>query len=455
MGEGWRLGTTARACAVMAAAIAGARARARAVEGGKGRDARDAEASGGEGEATREEETASTTTVSRSGSVPEFDEVRAMYHDAMNTLSTLDGDQGYDVATRAFGRIANLAKERGDKNLECEAALIVAEIEINSLRRMYAVYERDAVHDGIDASQFERITQTTLKLAYDNGDKISEARAHLAVGDYYSMAVNDHVAALEHYGLAREFARDEGILPVETEACRRMRWTQSIRGDVDGAVALSREVLRLTREYVAMLNDEKESSKRDATVPLMLREHWYLGGYENQEVYALKEHGCTLRGETRLLSRPLVLEKYQDEAVRTFEEAIATLDSHWKRSESSFETDAEGAAIKLSLLAHLGDILDNDLERTPENHASAVEYRRTYNELKPGSFGSNVTCALCEEPLGGLSIDDARIQMTYAWDACESSHHFHSACLEAAFDETAHAGCPGCKAEIQSTATSN
>lgn len=339
--------------------------------------------------------------------------------------------------------------------MECEAALIVAEIEINSLRRMYAVYERDAVHDGIDASQFERITQTTLKLAYDNGDKISEARAHLAVGDYYSMAVNDHVAALEHYGLAREFARDEGILPVETEACRRMRWTQSIRGDVDGAVALSREVLRLTREYVAMLNDEKESSKRDATVPLMLREHWYLGGYENQEVYALKEHGCTLRGETRLLSRPLVLEKYQDEAVRTFEEAIVTLDSHWKRSESSFETDAEGAAIKLSLLAHLGDILDNDLERTPENHASAVEYRRTYNELKPGSFGSNVTCALCEEPLGGLSIDDARIQMTYAWDACESSHHFHSACLEAAFDETAHAGCPGCKAEIQSTATSN
>ena len=45
--------------------------------------------------------------------------------------------------------------------------------------------------------------------------------------------------------------------------------------------------------------------------------------------------------------------------------------------------------------------------------------------------------------------------MTYAWDACESSHHFHSACLEAAFDETAYAGCTGCKAEIQSTATSN
>ena len=45
--------------------------------------------------------------------------------------------------------------------------------------------------------------------------------------------------------------------------------------------------------------------------------------------------------------------------------------------------------------------------------------------------------------------------MTYAWDACESNHHFHSACLEAAFDETAHAGCPGCKAERQLTTTSD
>lgn len=54
------------------------------------------------------------------------------------------------MATRAFGRIANLVKERGDKNLECEVVLIVVEIEINLLWRMYVVYECDVVYDGID-----------------------------------------------------------------------------------------------------------------------------------------------------------------------------------------------------------------------------------------------------------------------------------------------------------------
>lgn len=389
----------------------------------------------------------------------EFEDARAVYADAMRMLCTWTGERGYEPVTRAFRRVAYLARAGGDAHLECEATLIVAEIEINALRRMYAVMESADVEESIDASQFERITRETLRLAVENGDRVSEARAHVVVGDYYSMARRDHAAALEHYGAARAFAREEGSLPLEMEACRRMQWTQSIRGDVRGAGTLSREVVRLTRLYAEgerEKNRSDESNRGDGGDDddadgdrLMVREHWYLGGYENQEVHALKELGCALRGETRRLSRPVVEGARQREAVDAFEEALDVLEAHWRATNSSFARDAEGAAIKLSILGHLGDIFDNYLlepERVAENRARAVEYRRRYETLAPGSFGPDVACRLCDAPLGGLDVDDAPVKMTFMWDACASKHHFHAACLDARFDDSRPA-CPGCVAE--------
>ena len=102
-----------------------------------------------------------------------------MYADAMRALSTWNDERGYEPATRAFRRVAALARDGGDAHLECEATLIVAEIEINALRRMYAVMESGDVEESIDTSQFERITSKTLRLAVENGDRISEARAHV------------------------------------------------------------------------------------------------------------------------------------------------------------------------------------------------------------------------------------------------------------------------------------
>ena len=392
----------------------------------------------------------------------EMDEVRAMYHVAMNALSTWDADRGYAPVVDMFSHIMSRASQVGDKNLECEAALIIAEIEINSIRRAYTMNEMEDVRGGIDAEQFERITSATLRLAYDNKDKISEARAHLAVGDYYSMAMGDHEAALEHYGLARAYAKDEEMLPIETEACRRMRWTQSIRGDIDGAALLSEEVLRLTRAYIneqreiASKAQDPDASLHDSgsgsppTVPMMLREHWYLGGYENQEVYALKEHGCALRGERRMFERALIIPKFQPAAVEAFEEALTKLDKHWRRHGLDAASDAEGADIKRQLYLHLADVYDNYLASESddvqiEHHVKAVEYRRAYEDMVPGSFGPDVPCALCDASLGGLSVDDEPVSMTCAWDSCPRLHHFHTKCFNA-FDYTSAPGvmCPAC-----------
>jgi len=378
-----------------------------------------------------------------------MDDVRAMYHEAVRVLSTWDADRGYAPVVDMFRRIMARAAQVGDSNLECEAALIIAEIEINSIRRAYAVHESARVRGGIDAAQFERITSATLKLAYHNNDKISEARAHIAVGDYYSLAVGDHEAAVEHYGLAREYAREEEMLPVETEACRRMRWTQSIRGDIDSAALLSAEVLRLTRAYINEQHSEdtgaedlgaaldESGSGSSPTVPMILREHWYLGGYENQEIYALKEHGCALRGERRFCAPPLVIQKYQPAAVAAFEEALVKLDKYWSRHGLDADSDADGAYIKRLLYAHLADLYDNYLvddandnaDAISRRHTKAVDYRRAYEAMAPGSFGAAATCALCVDPLGGLSIDDGPIAMTCAWDSCARTHHFHAKCF--------------------------
>mmetsp|Transcript_5865 Transcript_5865/g.21221 ORF Transcript_5865/g.21221 Transcript_5865/m.21221 type:complete len:554 (-) Transcript_5865:236-1897(-) len=392
----------------------------------------------------------------------EMDEVRAMYHVAMNALSTWDADRGYAPVVDMFSHIMSRAAQVGDKNLECEAALIIAEIEINSIRRAYTVNELEDVRGGIDAEQFERITSATLRLAYDNKDKISEARAHLAVGDYYSMAMGDHEAALEHYGLARAYAKEEDMLPIETEACRRMRWTQSIRGDIDGAAVLSEEVLRLTRAYIAEQRhiaskaQDAEASLHDSgsgsppTVPMMLREHWYLGGYENQEVYALKEHGCALRGERRMFERALVVARYQPAAVEAFEEALTKLEKHWRRHGLDAESDAEGADIKRQLHLHLADLYDNYLASADDviksqHHAKAVECRHAYEDMVPGSFGADVACALCDAPLGGLSIEDEPLAMTCAWDSCAKMHHFHTRCFNTiATDANPGVMCPAC-----------
>jgi len=368
---------------------------------------------------------------SRSGSsIPEFDEVRLMYHDAMQTLSTWDAERGYEPVTEMFRKISEAAREQGDTNLQCEASLIVMEIEVNSMRRLRVAPET------IDVDAFRRAVSEALQLGYDNGDRISETRAHLVAGDFYALVCGDREAALEHYGMARAFARKGHVIPIEMEACRRMRWTMSACGEQEDAVALSREVLRLARKYeTSTLSDgsiEKRSSKAAAEVPLMLREHWYLGGYENQEVYALKEHGCVLRGETRLLTRPVIDAALQLEAARAFEDALVALEEHWNHTENSFESDSDGASIKLSLLAHLADIHDNHVEPTAENHAKAVECRRAYEALAPGKFSGDAVCAMCEKPIGGLSIEDARVKFTFAWDVCQSSHHYHSACFDAA-----------------------
>jgi len=454
----------------LAACVAVAALTRRAMREGEDSRARrrsgdDAEAvTTGEDEPREDESTRGTTETPASvpsssrGGGGDFEDARAVYADAMRMLCTWAGERGYEPVTRAFRRVAYLARAGGDAHLECEATLIVAEIEINALRRMYAVMESADVEESIDASQFERITSETLRLAVENGDRVSEARAHVVVGDYYLMARRDHAAALEHYGIAREFAREEGSLPLEMEACRRMQWTQSIRGDVRGAGTLSREVVRLTRLYA---ENEREKNRSDESNRgdggdgvdadddrLMVREHWYLGGYENQEVHALKELGCALRGETRRLSRPVVEGARQREAVDVFEEALDVLDAHWRATKSSFERDAEGAAIKLSILGHLGDIFDNYLEpeNVAANRARAVEYRRRHETLAPGSFGPGVACPLCDVPLGGLDVDDAPVKMTFAWDACASKHHFHAACLDARFDDSRPA-CPGCVAE--------
>ena len=451
-------------CALAAACVAAVTLTRRAGRLRRDRRARDVERETRKGTTRANEDDAETRTrargrdaaasggpsSSRSGDdATTFEDVRGMYTDAMRALSTWNDERGYEPVTRAFRRVAALARDGGDAHLECEATLIVAEIEINALRRMYAVMESGDVEESIDASQFERITSKTLRLAVENGDRISEARAHVVVGDYYSMARGNHAAALEHYGVAREFAREEGLLPLEMEACRRMQWTQSIRGDVGGAGTLSREVVRLTRLYAAGEREKKASNEGgdgDDGDRLMGREHWYLGGYENQEVHALKELGCALRGETRRLSRPVVDGTHQRDAVDAFEEALDVLEAHWRDTGSSFDADAEGASIKLSILGHLGDIFDAYLEPDAANRARAVDYRRRYETLAPGSFGRNVACPLCDAPLGGLDVDDAPVKMTFAWDACASKHHFHAACLDARFDDSRPA-CPGCVAE--------
>jgi hypothetical protein len=98
----------------------------------------------------------------------------------------------------------------------------------------------------------------------------------------------------------------------------------------------------------------------------------------------------------------------------------------------------------------LADVYDNYLasERDDvqiEHHVKAVEYRRAYEDMVPGSFGPDVPCALCDASLGGLSVDDEPVSMTCAWDSCPRLHHFHTKCFNA-FDYTSAPGvmCPAC-----------
>lgn len=379
---------------------------------------------------------------SSASSIPEFVEVRGMYYDAMEELCAGElEDSGYEETLNKFWKISEEARGVGDRNLECEAALIAMEIEINAVRRMHANVE------ALDVDKFHAATKETVRMAYDLEDKISETRAHVVSGDFYSLMLRNDEAAMEHYGMARALAREKGIVPLELEACRRMRWTMSARGKIDEAVTLSREVLRLARAYARTTSEESPTPRsKTSQVASMVREHWYLGGYINQEVYALKEHGCVLRGDTKLLARPIVVNAHQAEAAATFEETLVALEAHWKYVDASFETDADGAAIYLSLLAHLADLYDNHLGPSEDNHAKAVDYRRRYDALSSGTFGPNVECLLCHKPLCGLDVNDARVKLTYAWHACASSHHYHTQCIESSERTRADFNCLACRA---------
>ena len=373
----------------------------------------------------------------------DFEEVRTEYVEAMRELSTWDFRRGHESVVRRFNALADAARECGDKNLECEACIIAGEVESNALRRRFMVLAEARARAQVDVAWFERTASLALRLASEMEDRISEIRAHTLVGDFHSLMSKNFEAAMEHYGLARAFAREENFLPLEVEACRRLRSTMRMRGDLDGAIVISREIVRLAKQYEARRRSGERTRKK-ATVPVMLRENWYFGGYENQEVYACMEHGCACRGESCVLERPIIVRKHQDEAVKAFKEADGALVSHWSRNDKNFESDSHGASIKLNILAHLGDVFDNDLELTSENHEVAVEYRKKYNDLHPGSFGVGVACSLCDKPLGGLSIADAPIRMTHAWSACQRQHHFHSACFEKHFERAEDTQCPGC-----------
>jgi len=387
--------------------------------------------------------------MSSTSSIPEFVEVRGMYYDAMVELCGGElEDSGYRETSNKFWKISEEAGGVGDRNLECEAALIAMEIEINAVRRMHVNVEL------LDVEKFHAATKEMVRMAYDLEDKISETRAHVVSGDFYSLMIRNDEAAMEHYGMARALAQEKGIVPLELEACRRMRWTMSARGKIDEAVTLSHEVLRLARVYTQTMSEESPTpTSKTSQVASMVREHWYLGGYINQEVYALKEHGCVLRGETKLLARPIIVDTHQGEAAATFEDALVALETHWKDVDMSFETDSDGAAIYLSLLAHLADLYDNHLGPSEDNHSKAVDYRRRYDELSSGTFGSNVECLLCHEPLGGLDVDDARVKLTYAWHACASSHHYHTQCIESSERTRADYCCLACRAARFEVAT--
>ena len=168
-----------------------------------------------------------------------------------------------------------------------------------------------------------------------------------------------------------------------------MQWTQSIAATSAARGTLSREVVRLTRLYAAGEREKKASNEGgdgDDGDCLMGREHWYLGGYENQEVHALKELGCALRGETRRLSRPVVDGTHQRDAVDAFEEALDVLEAHWRDTGSSFDADAEGASIKLSILGHLGDIFDAYLEPDARESRARRRLPSTLRDARAGEF---------------------------------------------------------------------
>ncbi|CEG01561.1 unnamed product [Ostreococcus tauri] len=369
---------------------------------------------------------------------------RGAYAAAMEALARWDFGMGWERAAARFRGVADAAREARDAHLECEATLIAAEIEANSVRRLFSVTEAAVARSSVDAAAFERMTRLPLRLALELGDAISETRAHLVVGDYHALVGNSLLAnveaAMEHYGFARELARSAKLLPLEIEAFRRMRWTMSMKGDIDAAVTLSREILRLARAYeIKRKRGERRARKLKEN---WYSENWYFGGHENQELYALKELACALRGERCMLSRPKTLSKYQDDAVKTFKDAIETLEEHWGEVKQSFETDPQGAVLMLSLLAHLGDIYDNDLDHTQANHEAAVGYRTKYEALGKNVLGPHVTCKLCDKPVGGLSVEDARVRMTHAWDASHFEHHFHSKCYDGFFEKSNTLACP-------------
>ena len=135
-------------CAIAAACVAAVTLTRRAGRLRRDRRARDAERETRKGTTRANEDDAETRTrargrdaaasggpsSSRSGDdATTFEDVRGMYTDAMRALSTWNDERGYEPVTRAFRRVAALARDGGDAHLECEATLIVAEIEINAL----------------------------------------------------------------------------------------------------------------------------------------------------------------------------------------------------------------------------------------------------------------------------------------------------------------------------------
>jgi hypothetical protein len=136
-----------------------------------------------------------------------------MYYDAMEELCGGElEDSGHRETSNKFWKISEEARGVGDRNLECEAALIAMEIEINAVRRMHANVEV------LDVEKFHAATKETVRLAYDLEDKISETRAHAVSGDFYSLMLRNDEAAMEHYGMARALAREKGIVPARARS---------------------------------------------------------------------------------------------------------------------------------------------------------------------------------------------------------------------------------------------